>query len=300
MMATSSKMAVVSTANSDLPRRESSICSLSTFLADDDDNRHHKNQSMTMDDILRNIYSSTGTGTGNDMRDNGHHQQLHHHAEARSVDEVWKEIVAGGAGVGVGVGEEEVGVAEGDGGDQVRGGEGGGGGGGGMEEMTLEDFLTRAGAVREEDVSVNAGGVPIGYGQFQVQPPPPPPAAQGQLVYANGTTSASGGGGGGGGGGRAGKRRAVQEAPLDKATQQKQRRMIKNRESAARSRERKQAYTVELESLVTQLEEENARLLRQQAEQKKERFKQLMENLIPVVEKRRPPHVLRRVHSVHW
>ncbi|KAM1734884.1 hypothetical protein ACFX11_020296 [Malus domestica] len=292
MMAASSKMVVVSTTNSDLPRRES-ICSLSTLMADNDDD-HRKHPSITMDDILKNIYSSTAT---NDMDDNDHHQQHQqhqHHAEARSVDDVWKEIVAGG--VGVGMGEEEEGTAEGDGGDQVRAGEGGGG----MEEMTLEDFLTRARAVREEDVNVTASGVPIGYGQFQVQPPPPPPpppppAAQGQLVYANGTTS-----GGGGRGGRAGKRRVVQEAPLDKATQQKQRRMIKNRESAARSRERKQAYTVELESLVTQLEEENARLLRQQAEQKKERFKRLMENLIPIVEKRRPPRVLRRVHSMHW
>ncbi|KAL4303882.1 hypothetical protein GQ457_10G021960 [Hibiscus cannabinus] len=77
--------------------------------------------------------------------------------------------------------------------------------------------------------------------------------------------------------------------------------MIKNRESAARSRERKQAYTVELESLVTQLEEEKARLLREEAELHKERFTQLMENLIPVEEKRKPPRrVLRRVHSMQW
>jgi len=40
-------------------------------------------------------------------------------------------------------------------------------------------------------------------------------------------------------GGR-GKRKAVEEAVVDRATLQKQRRMIKNRESAARSRERKQ------------------------------------------------------------
>jgi len=40
-------------------------------------------------------------------------------------------------------------------------------------------------------------------------------------------------------GGR-GKRKAVEEAVMDRATLQKQRRMIKNRESAARSRERKQ------------------------------------------------------------
>jgi ABA responsive element binding factor len=40
--------------------------------------------------------------------------------------------------------------------------------------------------------------------------------------------------------------------------------MIKNRESAARSRARKQAYTVELEAEVNQLKEENSRLRKQQ------------------------------------
>ncbi|KAL0339878.1 UNVERIFIED_CONTAM: ABSCISIC ACID-INSENSITIVE 5-like protein 2 [Sesamum radiatum] len=39
--------------------------------------------------------------------------------------------------------------------------------------------------------------------------------------------------------------------------------MIKNRESAARSRARKQAYTHELENKVSRLEEENERLKRQ-------------------------------------
>ncbi|KAK4772664.1 hypothetical protein SAY86_014439 [Trapa natans] len=41
-------------------------------------------------------------------------------------------------------------------------------------------------------------------------------------------------------------------------------RMIKNRESAARSRARKQAYTSELELEITQLREENAKLKQQQ------------------------------------
>ncbi|XP_055804119.1 protein FD-like [Solanum dulcamara] len=45
---------------------------------------------------------------------------------------------------------------------------------------------------------------------------------------------------------------------------QKSKRMIKNRESAARSRARKQAYTNELEMEVANLMEENARLKRQQ------------------------------------
>ncbi|ONK71249.1 uncharacterized protein A4U43_C04F6460 [Asparagus officinalis] len=42
--------------------------------------------------------------------------------------------------------------------------------------------------------------------------------------------------------------------------ERRQRRMIKNRESAARSRARKQAYTVELEGELNLLKEENARL----------------------------------------
>lgn len=199
--------------------------------------------SMNMDDLLKNIYPDSD------------HFPADHVAGAdpkKSVDEVWKEIVN----------QPVVGTSA-------------------QPAMTLEDFLTKAGAVREEDmkgVEESCGGVMSGGGVIAY----PVPSNQ---VFGNG------------GVGR-GKRRAVEEAPVDKATQQKQRRMIKNRESAARSRERKQAYTVELESLVTHLEEENARLMQEEAEQTRERFKQLMENLIPVVEKKRPPRVLRRVHSM--
>ncbi|GER51970.1 HIS triad family protein 3 [Striga asiatica] len=48
----------------------------------------------------------------------------------------------------------------------------------------------------------------------------------------------------------------------EKSVERRQKRMIKNRESAARSRARKQAYTHELENKVTRLEEENERLKR--------------------------------------
>ncbi|XP_070052284.1 protein FD [Nicotiana tomentosiformis] len=48
------------------------------------------------------------------------------------------------------------------------------------------------------------------------------------------------------------------------SSDQKNKRMIKNRESAARSRARKQAYTNELELKVAHLMEENARLKKQQ------------------------------------
>lgn len=37
-----------------------------------------------------------------------------------------------------------------------------------------------------------------------------------------------------------------------------------------------------------------------QEERTKERFKQLMEKVIPVVEKRRPQRMLRRVNSLQW
>ncbi|VAH82206.1 unnamed protein product [Triticum turgidum subsp. durum] len=61
---------------------------------------------------------------------------------------------------------------------------------------------------------------------------------------------------------------------MDRAAMQRHKRMIKNRESAARSRERKQAYIAELESLVTQLEEENAHLSKEQEEANQRRLKE--------------------------
>ncbi|XP_078181823.1 ABSCISIC ACID-INSENSITIVE 5-like protein 3 isoform X2 [Carex rostrata] len=50
---------------------------------------------------------------------------------------------------------------------------------------------------------------------------------------------------------------------VDKTMERRQKRMIKNRESAARSRARKQAYTNELENKVSRLEEENERFKKQ-------------------------------------
>ncbi|KAL9451319.1 hypothetical protein AB3S75_012975 [Citrus x aurantiifolia] len=282
MMASSKVMATASTTNTDLPcqQQPSSICpsSLSSMLADDPPNCLG---SMNMDDLLKNIYATptpdqlalgsgasisrdvndTGSANDNSGTNNNNNNNSSNDDNNKSVDEVWKQIVAGGS-------------------DQRRAGAA-------DEEMTLEDFLTKAGAVREEDVRPYGNNNNNNNNNIN------------NINSNNNNQLVVVGPGGGGGGGR-GKRRIVEEPPMDKATQQKQRRMIKNRESAARSRERKQAYTVELESLVTQLEEEKARLLREEAEQNKQRFKQLMENLIPVVEKRRPPRVLRRVNSLHW
>ncbi|XP_031286577.1 G-box-binding factor 4-like [Pistacia vera] len=288
-MASSKVMTTTSTSttNPDLPCQQSPLCpSLSSLLADlqnQQDNPPDPSLPNAMDDLLKNIYSAPTADqlvlSGASFSREGSFSISKDMAN-KSVEEVWKEMVAGG-----GTDERSVGSRD--------------------EEMTLEDFLTKAGAVREEDQlnsnnnsnnninidntngtvnnninnNINNNSVNNNNNNDNNN------NNNNQMVIV--------------GSGR-GKRRIVEEAPLDKATQQKQRRMIKNRESAARSRERKQAYTVELESLVTQLEEENAHLLREEAEQNKERFKQLMENLIPVVEKRKPPRVLRRVHSLHW
>ncbi|XP_060198589.1 G-box-binding factor 4-like isoform X2 [Lycium barbarum] len=158
----------------------------------------------------------------------------------RTVDDVWREIVEGKKRCK----EEKV--------DEI---------------MTLEDFLVKAGAVEEEDV---VAGPAVKFEQL---------GSGGIYTFDNSNDnntaymaampvqSVQGGFGG------RGKRKVVVEQ-LDKAAIQRQRRMIKNRESAARSRERKQAYQVELESIAVRLEEENEQLLKEKEERTRSRYKQ--------------------------
>ncbi|XP_022748565.1 G-box-binding factor 4-like isoform X2 [Durio zibethinus] len=268
-MASSNVITTTSQTNPDLPRQPSLCSSLSTLLAGPQNQSQNGLGCMSMDDLWKNIYSSPPPPpTTSDAHPQFPGASISREGSLsppkdvanKSVDEVWKEIVVGG--------------------DQRREGQ--------SEEMTLEDFLTKAGAVREDDVRGVVNQVGVGEGVYVMDP---------AVINGGGSQFSAFGNNADhqrlvapAGGGPRGKRRAVEEPPLDKATQQKQRRMIKNRESAARSRERKQAYTVELESMLRQLEEENARLLREE----------LMENLIPVEEKQRPPRVFRRVHSMQW
>ncbi|KAL8515078.1 hypothetical protein ACS0TY_013965 [Phlomoides rotata] len=181
-------------------------------------------------------------------------------AVRKTVDDVWREIVAGK--------KSEKQPKE--------------------EMMTLEDFLAKAGAAEEgstrRSVEVKEEGLSGGIFRYESS----------SAVIGSG--SGMGLDVGGLGTGR-GKRSLSLLEPLDKASQQRQRRMIKNRESAARSRERKQAYQVELESMAVTLEEEKEQLLKEKAELRKKRLKQLMENVIPVLERRKSPR-LRRVRSV--
>ena len=89
------------------------------------------------------------------------------------------------------------------------------------EMMTLEDFLVKAGAVQDQDEDENENEEDVKMKEERL-------GGGSILAFPNNNGSA-----------RVGKRPRVLE-PLDKAAQQRQRRMIKNRESAARSRERKQ------------------------------------------------------------
>uniref|UniRef100_A0A2N9FPG4 BZIP domain-containing protein n=1 Tax=Fagus sylvatica TaxID=28930 RepID=A0A2N9FPG4_FAGSY len=239
----------VVTTNTDLPR-QSSICSLSTILADLQQQQQQQQSSssskslitsMSMDDLLKNLYSSSEQtcqmpdgqfAEGNSSISRQGSFSLPKDLGEKTVDE---PSTATGGGDDVRGFLDEGRGSEGGGRESRCDGSGGGCGGGGGYGGVNGQFPMQ-------------GGVEVGF--------------DGRMVV--------GGGGGSAvpvsvavGGGR-GKRRAIEEPLLDKATQQKQRRMIKNRESAARSRERKQAYTVELESLVTQLEEENARLIREE------------------------------------
>ncbi|OIV99084.1 hypothetical protein TanjilG_32343 [Lupinus angustifolius] len=84
-----------------------------------------------------------------------------------------------------------------------------------------------------------------------------------------------------------GRKRNTPEDIVEKSVERRQKRMIKNRESAARSRARKQAYTNELENKVSRLEEENERLRKQQQ----------LEKMLPCAPRPEPKCQLRRIAS---
>nr|QIM55872.1 abscisic acid insensitive 5 protein [Morus alba] len=74
-------------------------------------------------------------------------------------------------------------------------------------------------------------------------------------------------------------RKRIIDGPVEKVVERRQRRMIKNRESAARSRARKQAYTVELEAELNQLREENTHLKQALAELERKQKQQYFEEM---------------------
>nr|WMD01019.1 ABA-induced bZIP1 family member AREB1 [Taraxacum mongolicum] len=91
--------------------------------------------------------------------------------------------------------------------------------------------------------------------------------------------------------------RGRKSGAVEKVVERRQRRMIKNRESAARSRARKQAYTMELEAEVSKLKEQNQELKRK-AEMMEMQQNQVMEmmNTQPGAKRR----YMRRTQSGPW
>ncbi|WOL04576.1 ABSCISIC ACID-INSENSITIVE 5-like protein 2 [Canna indica] len=83
------------------------------------------------------------------------------------------------------------------------------------------------------------------------------------------------------------RKRVVSEDMAEIVVERRQKRMIKNRESAARSRARRQAYTNELEHKIIRLEEENQKLRKQKE----------LESIVRYVPQPDPKHQLRRTSS---
>ena len=176
--------------------------------------------SMNMDDIIRNIYgpdavNAGGAGPAEPSPAAAAAAAPEAAAAAAAVarrtsEEVWKEIsAAGGLSAPVLLPPPPAACS------------GTGGARGGAAEMTLEDFLARDSCTR---AAVLEGNMALGF-----------PDADGGDAAGSGVA-----GGVGVGGGRGSTRKRALLDPADRAVMQRQKRMIKNRESAARSRDRKQ------------------------------------------------------------
>ncbi|XXG61300.1 hypothetical protein AAC387_Pa04g2994 [Persea americana] len=229
----------------------------------------------------------------------------------KTVDEVWSEIVQH---------EQEENAGGGD-------GDGDGDGDGSLQkqptlgEMTLEDFLIRAGAINlanqdfitinshqlmvpdsmaaqrpewmqyhqiatthQQEMAVLGSGLPVappvfgnssvdvGYHGNQLALTMPVPLVGSALSDLQSTAE---------------RKRQFSDEMMEKTIERRQKRMIKNRESAARSRARKQAYTNQLEQEVSRLRKTNWRL-KQQRE---------LEMLLPLNRYPCPKHQLRRTSS---
>ncbi|KAG6486159.1 hypothetical protein ZIOFF_054729 [Zingiber officinale] len=260
--------------------------------------------SMNLDELLKSVFAAET----NQLNGVDHENPIDQHASSsgihrqgsitmsqglckKTVDEVWRDI--------------QVGPTKG---DEVKKS--------GHErqttlgEMTLEDFLLKAGVVTENimkegndfignldrvenpDLTSRTHGfthgaswlpqfnqIPAMNNQMQGQQsllgaymsarPPPQPIVAGSApmfdtVFPEGQMNISSPTIGGYSDSQTpGRKRRASEDIVDKLSERRQKRMIKNRESAARSRARKQAYTNELENKVSRLEEENERLKKQ-------------------------------------
>ncbi|XP_078447237.1 bZIP transcription factor ABI5 homolog [Wolffia australiana] len=162
-----------------------------------------------------------------------------------------------------------------------------------LGEMTLEDFLIKAGVVRD------AAAVP-----FSVAAPAEQMHGQAAFNGFYGGMHNQRLGSPASPASSDGTRKRGADGGPDRVLERRQRRMIKNRESAARSRARKQAYTVELETELNQLKEENARLQEEQrrlaARRRQQLAQEAAERAALLTHRRKPSNHLRHCSSCIW
>ncbi|KAJ6870247.1 ABSCISIC ACID-INSENSITIVE 5-like protein 2 [Populus alba x Populus x berolinensis] len=239
-------------------------------------------ESMNLDELLKSV--DTGGSWSSPLRRQGS-LTLSRGLSKKTVEEVWRNIQ-----------QENKKDAE----NRERNAP--------LGEMTLEDFLVKAGVVTESAPLQQQESAQ--WMQFQNPTVPEPPYQnnimtgfmQGHPVqqslpvadaaYPNsqmnlspsslmGTLSDTQ---------TPGRKRVASGDVAEKTVERKQKRMIKNRESAARSRARRQAYTNELEIKVYHLEEENERLRKQKE----------VEKVLPCAPPPEPKSQLRRTSSASF
>ncbi|XP_010525458.1 PREDICTED: ABSCISIC ACID-INSENSITIVE 5-like protein 2 isoform X1 [Tarenaya hassleriana] len=212
--------------------------------------------SMNLDELLKSVWSAEANQSPVNVPAQGLSRQgsltLPGELSKKTVDEVWREIQQSKRG---GSAQERKDKRQ----KQSTT----------LGEMTLEDLLLKAGVVTETipdpNEAGNGGSCPTGLGQHIPQHGPwlqyqafmPYPVSEMQAMMGGLSDTQA-----------PGRNRVASGDVVGKTVERRQKRMIKNRESAARSRARKQAYTHELEIKVLQLEEENKRLRRQKEVEK--------------------------------
>ncbi|RDX87179.1 ABSCISIC ACID-INSENSITIVE 5-like protein 1, partial [Mucuna pruriens] len=99
-----------------------------------------------------------------------------------------------------------------------------------------------------------------------------------------------------------GNKKRIIEGPPEVVVERRQRRMLKNRESAARSRARRQAYTVELEAELDLLKQENKKLKHILAEAERKRKEEISERKHTTMAQKRTEKLraMRRPVSAAW
>ncbi|KAF8104290.1 hypothetical protein N665_0175s0019 [Sinapis alba] len=233
--------------------------------------------SMNLDELLKSVCSVEPSSVEEGLSRQGS-LTLPRDLSKKTVEEVWKDIQQHTNGSSGGAHERR---------DKQPT----------LGEMTLEDLLLKAGVVTETVTAGGGGGSgqnisQVGAPWVQYHQLPSMPQAQSFIPYPvadmqAAMVSQSSLMGGLSDTQTPGRKRVASGEVVEKTVERKQKRMIKNRESAARSRARKQAYTQELEIKVSRLEEENERLKRQKE----------VEKILPSAPPPDPKRQLRRTSS---